>query len=183
MFSNLSCSYEVSLFFSPFSFSSVAWSVHVLIFSSRTWSSGRPTCCPPDSSGKSIFSSGLAVCKTIKDNIEVWYSTSLLLDRFQQRTDSCSGHCPVSVLCFHICALVSVKLLKEPGLFVLNAGASSSVFIIVQSIWFDTICVESVYNSLFAATMFQHWTKWQKPVVDGSQQSSALVVIFPLASS
>lgn len=34
-----------------FSFS-VAWSVHVLISSSRTWRSGRTTCCPQDSSGE-----------------------------------------------------------------------------------------------------------------------------------
>lgn len=61
----------------PSLFFSVAWSVHVLIFSSRTWRSGRTTCCPPDCSGKSIFSSSV-VWKTMKDNIGVWNSASFL---------------------------------------------------------------------------------------------------------
>lgn len=34
---------------------SVAWSVHVLISSSRTWKSGRTTCCPQDSLGKNLI--------------------------------------------------------------------------------------------------------------------------------
>ena len=43
------CGVLTSVFVLPFS---VAWSAHVLISSSRTWRSGRTTCCPQDSSGE-----------------------------------------------------------------------------------------------------------------------------------
>lgn len=43
---------EFDTFFFLFS---VVWSVHVLISSSRTWRSGRTTCCPQDSLGKNLL--------------------------------------------------------------------------------------------------------------------------------
>lgn len=143
-----------------FSFS-VAWSAHVLTSSSRTWRSGRTTCCPQDSLGKTASNEYFG-CFAI-----IFMSPNWFIDM-------------LSVMSIFSVALKSIKLWKvsfvvnsELWVFVRGVKCAPTPENWTVSVWcmmclawdsFSGFCQQCYCAPIYQSRMYEWMLMWAHPL-------------------